>query len=145
MGHADTYHLFHVHSRYRLELGISDDTDQTIVVLFDEPATELVKFPASALLESEDASEHADLPPAIANIIGTTHVFEIKSHTYYEYGTFESFTCWVVDPSQPLVESADSSTVDNMSDIAGSSSKAHTKSPSVETPAKPTEDRKKKR
>lgn len=52
--HIDTYHLPHALLRYRLELGISDGTEQTVVVLFDEPSFELVKFPASALVADDD-------------------------------------------------------------------------------------------
>ncbi|KAL6500604.1 hypothetical protein OROHE_025401 [Orobanche hederae] len=33
--------LAHTIDRYRLELGISDETAHTVIVLFDEPATEL--------------------------------------------------------------------------------------------------------
>lgn len=50
----DYYHLPRVLLRYRLELGISDDTEQTVVVLFDEASVELVKFPASALVADDD-------------------------------------------------------------------------------------------
>ena len=40
--------------RYRLELGVSDDTAQTVVVLFDDPAKKLVKCSAAALMELDD-------------------------------------------------------------------------------------------
>nr|GEU84132.1 AT hook motif-containing protein, putative, expressed [Tanacetum cinerariifolium] len=67
---------------YMLELDVSDVTTQTVVVLFDEP------------------DDHMGLPLAISNLIGTTHVMEIKSQSYYEYGTFESFTCWQIIPEE---------------------------------------------
>ena len=52
--HIDSYHWLNAFLRYRLELGISDDTEQTVVVLFDNAAVDLVKFPASALVADED-------------------------------------------------------------------------------------------
>ncbi|KAL6563274.1 hypothetical protein OROHE_005861 [Orobanche hederae] len=132
--------------RYRLELGISDETADTVIVLFDEPATELVKCSAASILDEEDESsdEHASLPPAIANLIGTTHVFELKSHTYYEYGSFESFTCWKVDPLAASVESACSSNAPAETAAPGTSFKRLVKQPSVPTSQR-TEVRKTKR
>ncbi|KAL6549107.1 hypothetical protein OROHE_008952 [Orobanche hederae] len=133
--------------QYRLELGISDETADTVILLFDEPATELVKCSAASILDEEDESsdEHASLPPAIANLIGTTHVFELKSHTYYEYGSFESFTCWKVDPLAASVESACSSNAPAETAAPGTSFKRLVKQPSVPTPSKCTEVRKTKR
>ena len=40
--------------RYRLELGVTNDTAQSVFVLFDEPATELVKCSASFLMQLDD-------------------------------------------------------------------------------------------
>ena len=37
-----------------------------------------------------------NLPKAITNLIGTSHTFELKTSSYFEHGTFESFTCWNV-------------------------------------------------
>ncbi|KAL6586368.1 hypothetical protein OROMI_001356 [Orobanche minor] len=133
--------------RYRLELGISDETADTVIVLFDEPATELVKCSAASILDEEDESsdDHANLPPAIANLIGTTHVFELKSHTYYEYGSFESFTCWKVDPLAATVESACSINAPAETAPQGTSFKRLVRQPSVPTPSKRMEVRKTKR
>ena len=39
--------------RYRLELAVSDETDQTVIVLFDETATALVKHSAASLFGTE--------------------------------------------------------------------------------------------
>ena len=39
--------------RYRLEIGVSDETEQTVVVMFDETATELVKHSAVSLFGTE--------------------------------------------------------------------------------------------
>nr|GEV44206.1 ATP-dependent DNA helicase PIF1-like [Tanacetum cinerariifolium] len=57
--------------RYRLELEVSDDTAQTVVVVFDET-------------ESAVDEEETGLPPALANIVGTLHTLELKSNSYYE-------------------------------------------------------------
>ncbi|KAL6569800.1 hypothetical protein OROMI_014314 [Orobanche minor] len=49
--------------RYRLELGISDETADTVIVLFDEPATELVKCSAASILDEEDEmSDNGSVP-----------------------------------------------------------------------------------
>ncbi|KAL6515395.1 Replication factor A protein 1 [Orobanche minor] len=100
--------------RYTLGLGVSDETEQTIVVMFDETATELVKHSATSLFgtEDEDSEDHAVLPRAIADIQGTTHNLEINTHTYYEHGNYESFTCSGICADQTADESAGSSTVD---------------------------------
>ncbi|GJW24304.1 hypothetical protein Tco_0038115 [Tanacetum coccineum] len=67
-------------------------------------------YSAESLLGAgEDEDDESSLPTAIRNLIGTTHVLEIKSHTYYEYGTFESFTCWKVNPSEMVADGASSS------------------------------------
>ncbi|GJZ59061.1 hypothetical protein Tco_0614877 [Tanacetum coccineum] len=60
--------------------------------------------------ERADVDDDSNLPTAIRNVIGTTHVLEIKLHTYYEYGTFESFTCWKINPSESVEDAASSST-----------------------------------
>ncbi|GJT77421.1 reverse transcriptase domain-containing protein [Tanacetum coccineum] len=67
--------------RYRLELDVFDVTAQTVVVLFDEPATALIGCLAGSLMDTKDesADDHVGLPPAISNLIGTTLVMEIKS------------------------------------------------------------------
>nr|GFD00647.1 hypothetical protein [Tanacetum cinerariifolium] len=83
--------------RFPLEIYVSDKTTSTVVVMFDEPAKELLKCSADSLAADDESgfgyTNHAGLPLALANIIGTTHTLEMKSHTYYEHGTFESFSC----------------------------------------------------
>ncbi|GKB62830.1 ATP-dependent DNA helicase PIF1-like protein, partial [Tanacetum coccineum] len=61
--------------RYKLELGVADDTTHVVVVLFDEPTTELLKCSVESLLASVDESidEDSNLPTAITNLVGTTH------------------------------------------------------------------------
>ncbi|GJY03032.1 ATP-dependent DNA helicase PIF1-like protein [Tanacetum coccineum] len=118
--------------RYRLEMEISDDTAEVVVVMFDETTTSLLKCFASSILDSEervsflapynltntftelrlqDEEEHLGLPPALANIVGTRHTLELKSHTYYEHGTYESFTCWKVVTGEDVEEGASSGMV----------------------------------
>nr|GFA72752.1 hypothetical protein [Tanacetum cinerariifolium] len=62
---------------YRLEVVIADDTVQTIIVMFNEIASELLNCSADSLIEAEDEDD-SGLPTAIRNLIGTTHVMELK-------------------------------------------------------------------
>ncbi|GJX53191.1 reverse transcriptase domain-containing protein [Tanacetum coccineum] len=117
--------------RYRLELVVSDDTAYIVFVLFDEPAT--------TLISNDDGS----LLAAIANIVGTTHVLEIKSHTYYEYGTFESFMCWKINPTKGVEESIGLSTLDVVADTQTHKLKRLTHHLSIPTPLKLSEEGKK--
>ncbi|GKB20040.1 reverse transcriptase domain-containing protein [Tanacetum coccineum] len=89
---------------YPLELEVSNDTAKAVVVMFDETAATLVKCSADLILGSEE--EHSGLPPAIANIVATSHTLELKSHINYEHGTYESFTCWKVVTDEVMEESA---------------------------------------
>ncbi|GKB84241.1 hypothetical protein Tco_0956513, partial [Tanacetum coccineum] len=67
--------------------------------------------------------ETSDFLAALTNIIGSTHTLELKSHTYYEHGTFESFTCWKLHSIEAAVKSAGSSTIDAVPDVSCSSGK----------------------
>nr|GEW85883.1 hypothetical protein [Tanacetum cinerariifolium] len=70
--------------RYMLEVVIADDTAHTVIMMFNDIATEFLKCSAESLLgEGEDEDDESSLPTTIRNLIGTTHVLEIKSHTYY--------------------------------------------------------------
>ncbi|KAL6529083.1 hypothetical protein OROHE_014827 [Orobanche hederae] len=117
-----------------------------MVVMFDETATELVKFSAESLLEGEDEAtdDQPALPQALTNIIGTSHTLELKSHTYYEHGDYKSFTCWYICSPESVDESAGSSTVSAGANIGKPKLKRLSKSPSVSTPSKPSEDKRKK-
>nr|GFB76218.1 hypothetical protein [Tanacetum cinerariifolium] len=83
-----------------------------IVVMFNETVTALVNCSADSLMDTVDESseDHLNLSPALSNLIGTAHVMEIKSHTYYEYGTYESFTCWQILSSEGIDDSVDPAT-----------------------------------
>nr|GFC14042.1 hypothetical protein [Tanacetum cinerariifolium] len=101
--------------RYRLEVVVADDIAHTVVVMFNDTATELLKSSPESLMGAEDggadAYDDANLPTAIRNLIGTTHVLDIKSYTYYEYSTFESFTCWKINLSELVEDGTSSSTL----------------------------------
>ncbi|GJZ89762.1 DNA helicase PIF1, ATP-dependent [Tanacetum coccineum] len=133
--------------RYRLEVVVADDTAHTVVVMFHEIATELLKCSTDSLIEAEAefAEDDSGLPTAIRNLIGTTHVMELKSHTYYEYGSYESFTCWKINPADLVDDEASSS--NQLITVNGSkpSFKRLARKPSVCTPSKPNEEKMKKR
>ncbi|GKC66806.1 hypothetical protein Tco_1099404, partial [Tanacetum coccineum] len=85
--------------------------------MFDEPATKLVKCSADLLAAADEDvglayADDVGLLRPLANIIGTTQTLEIKSHTYYEHGTFESFMCWRIASEEVVEEDAKSSMVD---------------------------------
>nr|GEU47119.1 hypothetical protein [Tanacetum cinerariifolium] len=131
--------------RYWLELDVVDDTRHIVVVLFDEPATALIKCSAESIAEANDEilDDDESLSAAISNIVGTTHVLKIKLHAYYEYGTFESFTCWKVDPTEAVEESIGSSTLDVDAGNHTLKLKIMSQDLSVPTTLKPLEEGKK--
>ncbi|GKB93521.1 reverse transcriptase domain-containing protein [Tanacetum coccineum] len=152
--------------RYRIELEISNDTAEVVVVMFDETATSLLKCSASSILDSEeqeyfsapynltktftdlrlqDEESHSGLPPALANIVGTGHTLELKSYTYYEHGTYESFTCWKVVISEDVEEDASSGMVAVNDASKAPALKRLNKTPSVATPSKSGEEKKQRR
>ncbi|GJZ27765.1 replication protein A 70 kDa DNA-binding subunit C-like protein [Tanacetum coccineum] len=106
---------------YRLEVVVDVDTAHTSV---------------------EDDS---GLPTAIRNLICTTHVMELKSYTYYEYGSYESFTCWKINPADLVDNGASSSNQLITVDDSEPSFKRLTRQLSVCTPSKPNEEKSKKR
>ncbi|GJX92956.1 hypothetical protein Tco_0347542 [Tanacetum coccineum] len=72
------------------------------------------------------------------------HTLELKSHTYYKHGTFESFTYWKLAIAKEVEESAGLSNVDAHVDVKIKKLKRLATHPSIATPSKPIEDRKKK-
>ena len=46
--------MFATYLRFRLELDVSDHTEQTVIVLFDEPARYLLKCSPESLLENDN-------------------------------------------------------------------------------------------
>ncbi|GKC13464.1 ATP-dependent DNA helicase PIF1-like protein [Tanacetum coccineum] len=132
--------------RYRLELEVSDDTAQVVVVMFNETATSLVKFIADSIAEYEDQVDlHSPLPQALANIVGTSHTLEFKSHTYYEHNTYESFTCWRIVTAEEMGESEGSSMAAGSHAYESPKLKHLLRRPSVTTPSKVNEGKKHKR
>ncbi|GKE45753.1 hypothetical protein Tco_1473037, partial [Tanacetum coccineum] len=89
-------------------------------------------------------ADDVGLPRPLANIIGITKTLEIKSHTYYEHVTFESFTCWRIASEEVVEEDTGSSNVNTTPDINIKQTKWLTTKSTVATPSKPTEGRGKK-
>nr|GEX75333.1 hypothetical protein [Tanacetum cinerariifolium] len=113
---------------------------KVVVVMFEETVTDVVKCSAESILELEDEP--------LANIIGTGHILELKSYTYYEHQNFESFTCWKIVVAEDVEETLNSPTVEPV--IVGPdvfpkepTLKRLVKSPSIATPSKPAQATKK--
>nr|GFA94685.1 hypothetical protein [Tanacetum cinerariifolium] len=98
-----------------------------------DTSTTLVKCSADSLMDTTDesAKDHLSLLPALSNLIGIVHVMEIKSHTYYEYGTFESFTCWQIHPMEGIKDIVGSNTVDAVPDNQPHNLKRIAQDPSI--------------
>ena len=71
------------------------------------------------------------LPRAIADIVGGTHTLEIKTQTYYEHGSYESFTCSAICAEQTADEGTSSSTV-QQTDLSESNPIEHSEEKSIE-------------
>ncbi|GJT08975.1 reverse transcriptase domain-containing protein [Tanacetum coccineum] len=135
--------------RYRLELDVSDKTASTVVVMFDEPAIELVKCTSDTLASTEEDvgfgyAHDAGLPQALANIVGTIQTMEIKTQSYYEHGNFESFTCWKLAAEEIVAEDVGSTNTPPSPDENIKKSRRVLIKPGVDTPSKPTKERGKK-
>lgn len=126
---------------------MKDDTTQVVIVLWDETATELKKSSAKVLLDQldQDSDNAPTLPSVLTNQCNTKHVFEIKSHTYYNYGDFESFTCTGVFPTDEYAVSDVADAPDDSGDVPPVASstalkpelKRLVRSPQLTTPCKP--------
>ncbi|KAL6576662.1 hypothetical protein OROMI_010938 [Orobanche minor] len=157
-------------TRFRLEVDVRDETAETVVVMWDETATELTKTSAKVLLDGLDEvdDDAPVLPHALMNLYNTKHVFEIKSHTYYNYGEFESFICTKVFASNnstvsesftctkvfasnnstvselpDMTEVSDDAAPDSTSNTHKSPLKRLVRGPQVCTPSKASEPKKK--
>ena len=138
--------------RFRLELDVSDHTAQTVVVLFDETVRDLLKCSPESLLENGPEEDGAfNLPRAISALIGTSHILELRSNTYFEHGPYESFTCWKIhetcgapaSSSIPEIETGSSRPASPL--MKKLANKSLSNDPSVPTPMKLIEGKKKKR
>lgn len=76
------------------------------------------------------------LPQALTNVIGTSHTFELKSNTFFEHGTYESFSYWLICEPLPSAETASTSTVSAIVDAEKPALKILTKDPTLCTPIK---------
>nr|GEY18006.1 hypothetical protein [Tanacetum cinerariifolium] len=133
--------------RYRLEVVVVDDTTHTVIVMFNDTTIELVKCSTESHMAADNEGAEVDdsnLPTTIRNLIGTTYILEIKSYTYYEYDTFESFTCWKINPRELAEDAASSSTSTLTVDDAAPPMKRLARHPTVCTPSKPNEEKKKR-
>ncbi|GJZ06288.1 reverse transcriptase domain-containing protein [Tanacetum coccineum] len=129
--------------RYRLELEVSDDTAQAVVVMFDETARTVVKCSAGSIVGSEEQDEEEmGLPLVLANIVGTIHTLELNSNSYYEHANYESFTCWSVILEEALDKSGSSGTLAAAGGPKTGVFVPLTTTPSVTTPSKPGEQKK---
>ncbi|GJT25731.1 ATP-dependent DNA helicase PIF1-like protein [Tanacetum coccineum] len=152
--------------RYKLELEISDETAEEVVVMIDETTRVLLNCSASSILECEgrvyfyapfhfrstftdlrlqDEEASLGLPIALANIVGTTHTLELKSHTYYEHMNYESFTCWKVVTGEDVEEGVSSAIAAANDASKASELKRLNKALAVATPSKPSEENKRRR
>ncbi|GKB10475.1 hypothetical protein Tco_0844398 [Tanacetum coccineum] len=91
---------------------------------------------------TRSVDDDSELPPALGNIIRSINTLELKSHTYSEHGTFESFTRWKLHSAEMAEESACSSIVDAITETRRYSGKRLCRKPSVSTPLKPSEEKK---
>ncbi|GKE91302.1 hypothetical protein Tco_1572397, partial [Tanacetum coccineum] len=89
--------------------------------------------------------DDSELPTPIRNIIGTSHTMEIKSYTYYEHPTYESFNCWKLNPTELANEGTTYNDQLILSNAPESSFKRLTKDLTMSTPSKPNETMSKKR
>ncbi|GJU06159.1 replication protein A 70 kDa DNA-binding subunit C-like protein [Tanacetum coccineum] len=110
------------------------------------PSTALVGCSTGSLMDTEDesADDHVGLLAAISNLIGTTHVMEIKSQSYYEYGTFESFTWWQLNPKEVCGDSVGSSTLDVLDGVQTHRLSRPVRASTVATPTNPLEPKRTK-
>nr|GEU66073.1 hypothetical protein [Tanacetum cinerariifolium] len=99
----------------------------------------------SIIFHYKSLEDYLNLPPALSNLIGTASVMEIKSHTFYKYGTFESFTCWQILLSEGIDDSVGSNNLDDYADNQPQKMKRIVQDPSIFTLSKPVEERKKSR
>ncbi|GKC85069.1 hypothetical protein Tco_1140786 [Tanacetum coccineum] len=116
VSHAVEYPIL----RYRLELGVSDETSHVVVVMFDETASELGKRGGSGPtqytgVEEESLDDTSDLPATLSK---------------FRLG------------AKAAVERASSSTIDAVPDVLRSSGKRLCRQSSVSTPLKSSEEKK---
>nr|XP_043620617.1 uncharacterized protein LOC122592449 isoform X2 [Erigeron canadensis] len=64
------------------------------------------------------------MPPILQQLIGTSHIFETKSHTYYQVADYESFNCSkvvVTELSDPEFKKEDMKSISFGNESRGSS------------------------
>ncbi|KAL6558413.1 hypothetical protein OROMI_018763 [Orobanche minor] len=141
--------------RFRVDVDVKDGSAHTVIVMWDETATELTKPSAKALLDglNEAADDAPVLHHALINLFNTKHMFEVKSHTYYNYGEFESFTCSTIFPTptyaisdlHEIGKASDECALDDNDNIHKSPMKRLVRGPKLCTPSKEAEPKKKEK
>ncbi|XP_045817402.1 replication protein A 70 kDa DNA-binding subunit A-like [Trifolium pratense] len=96
-------------TRFRLELQVKDRTATTIFVLFDEVAEQVVQVKLGDLTSNLENGNGGDseLPGQLLNIIGSTHVFQVKMSSYFESLGRQSFTANTILKLNVKVEQED--------------------------------------
>nr|GEV40443.1 hypothetical protein [Tanacetum cinerariifolium] len=109
--------------RYRLEVVVADDTAHTVVVMFNDTATELLKCSAESLMGTKDENSNAK--------------DELNLSGYKE-------SHWNIIPNASAEDGASSSTASVTANDVESPVKIVTKPPTVCTPIQPNEGKKQK-
>ncbi|KAH0884567.1 hypothetical protein HID58_060663 [Brassica napus] len=82
--------------RYRVELSISDGTEEAVFVAFDEEMSKITKFSASAVGElmggSFDDQQASDVPTVITDLVGNTYTFQLKLTDFNFSPKHQTFT-----------------------------------------------------
>ena len=98
-------------------------------------------------LHVQDEDDLLALPLPLLDLIGTTYTLELKSHTYYEHGNSESFTCWTIcepnaiEEPPAFDESAGSSFLIETADDGKTELKKLTEDPLLLTPSTLSKDK----
>ncbi|GKF17220.1 ATP-dependent DNA helicase PIF7-like protein, partial [Tanacetum coccineum] len=122
--------------RYRLELGVADDTAHVVVILFDEPATELLGYIAESLLETVDEVCLYPLFQLFPNFVTKLSLQSAND---------DSGLPTKVNPPGFVEEDAGSSALDSIVDSPSTSLKRLSKDPTMSTPTKCAEENRNKK
>ncbi|EFH65194.1 predicted protein [Arabidopsis lyrata subsp. lyrata] len=67
-------------ARYKLHLNVNDNSGETKLICFDNPAFFIVNLPASALLPApfNESTAYTTIPDRIQKLIGQTFIFSVS-------------------------------------------------------------------
>lgn len=93
--------------RYRIETKVEDDGGATIFTLFGKEAEKLIGQSCSMLYDIEVSNDKDDnggphIPALIKNLIGTTHVFQVKATQYNKNAKRQTFSVSRIYPHDIL-------------------------------------------